>query len=105
MLDELTRQRDELSRVRDQVAQLTARAVSADRLVAVTVNARGMLVDLQLEPLALRRHRADQLSALITSLVADADGSLQEKRNELFAALVQPSPDYADVRGDGESEL
>ena len=101
MLDELSHQTAELSRVSDAVAQLTARATSRDRLVAVTLNARGVLVDLHIEPLALRRYRADELSAQVTSLVADADKSLQEKRNELLSAAVQLSPDYSDVRDDG----
>ncbi|MFW0784647.1 YbaB/EbfC family nucleoid-associated protein [Gordonia sp. CPCC 206044] len=104
MLDELARQRAELTRVGDAVGRLTARAVSPDRLVAVTVDARGLLVDLTIEPAALRRHRSDQLADLITGLVRDADDRLRRQRNQVLAAAVQPSPDYVDVRPDASGD-
>lgn len=98
MLDEVTRQRDEIGRVDAVLATVTARAVSADRLIAVTVDIRGSLTDLTIEPGALRRYRADQLSAAITALVTEADREIRAKRNEILTAAVQPSPDYTDVR-------
>nr|WP_040510592.1 YbaB/EbfC family nucleoid-associated protein [Gordonia soli] len=99
MLDELARQRAELDRVATAVSGLTARATSTDRLITVEVNARGLLVDLAIEPAALRRYRADQLSAAITALVSDADDRLRATRNELLTAAVQPVPGYDDVVG------
>ncbi|AZG44022.1 YbaB/EbfC family nucleoid-associated protein [Gordonia insulae] len=104
MLDELSRQRSELTRVGETMARLSARAVSADRLVAVTVDARGRLVDLTIDPRALRRYRAEQLSAQITALTTEADQQIRDKRNQILAAAVQPSPDYADVRVDSAAE-
>ena len=100
MLEELSRQRTELARVGDALSGLTAHAVSADRLVSVTVDARGLLVDLTIDPRAMRRHRAEQLSAQITELVTDADRQLHGQRNQILAAAVQPSPDYVDVRSE-----
>lgn len=103
MLDELSRQRAEVARVGDALRTLTAHAVSPDRLVSVTVDARGLLVDLVIDQRAMRRLRADQLSEQITTLVRDADRQLTNRRNQILAAAVQPVPDYADVRlcGDG----
>ncbi|MDL9944723.1 YbaB/EbfC family nucleoid-associated protein [Gordonia sp. ABSL11-1] len=106
MLDELSRQRAEVARVGDALRTLTAHAVSPDRLVSVTVDARGLLVDLGIDQRAMRRLRADQLSEQITVLVRDADRQLTDRRNQILAAAVQPVPDYADVRlcGDGPTE-
>ncbi|WP_324290138.1 YbaB/EbfC family nucleoid-associated protein [Gordonia sp. SL306] len=102
MLEELSRQRSELTRVGEAMAGLTARAVSTDRLVSVTVDARGLLHDLTIDPRAMRRYRADQLSAQITALVAEADRRLQDQRNQIYTEAVQPSPDYSDIRvGEG----
>ncbi|MEE3850697.1 YbaB/EbfC family nucleoid-associated protein [Gordonia sp. LSe1-13] len=98
MLDELARQRAELSRVGDAISGLTARATSTDRLVSVTVDARGLLVDLTIDPRAMRRYRAEQLSAQVTTLVAEADQRLHDQRNQILSAAVQPSPDYTDLR-------
>ncbi len=69
----------------------------------VTVDARGLLVDLGIDQRAMRRLRADQLSEQITTLVRDADRQLTDRRNQILNAAVQPVPDYADVRlcGDG----
>ncbi|MXP22498.1 YbaB/EbfC family DNA-binding protein [Gordonia sp. HNM0687] len=103
MLDELDRQRAELTRVGEAVARVTAHATSADKLVSVTVDARGLLVDLSIDPRAMRRYRAEQLSAQITTLVAEADQRLHHQRNQILSAAVQPSPDYADIREDHQS--
>lgn len=103
MLDELERQRAELTRVGDAVARVTAHATSADKLVSVTVDARGLLVDLSIDPRALRRYRAEQLSGQITTLVAEADQRLHDQRNQILSAAVQPSPDYVDIREDRRS--
>lgn len=97
MLDELERQRAELSRVSDAVARVTAHATSADKLVSVTVDARGLLVDLSIDPRAMRRYRAEQLSAQITTLVSEADQRLHDQRNQILSAAVQPSPGYAEI--------
>ncbi|GAA1480422.1 hypothetical protein GCM10009624_08620 [Gordonia sinesedis] len=100
MLDEITRQRTELDRVHTALAELTAHAVSADRLVSVTVDARGLLIDLTIAPAALRRYRAEQLSAAVTDLVAEADGHLRGRRERLLdaAAVSRLEPAFADLR-------
>ena len=97
MLDEVDRQRHEIGRVARSLAELTARATSPDRLVSVTVDARGSLIGLEIEQPALRRYRATQLCEVITGLVADADASLRGRRTELLTAASAPAPAYADL--------
>lgn len=99
MLDELARQRAELDRVRAALTDLTAHAVSADRLLSVTVDARGLLTDLTIAPAAVRRYRAEQLSTMVTDLVAEADGRLAERREKLLAAVAETGPGLADIPG------
>ncbi|MFE0747497.1 YbaB/EbfC family nucleoid-associated protein [Gordonia sp. NPDC058843] len=98
MVDELDRQRAELERVRKALSQLTSRATSHDKLVAVTVDARGLAVDITIEPAALRRYRADQLSALLTTLIAEADTALRTRSAEVLAGVPDLPIDYADAR-------
>ncbi|WP_207839345.1 YbaB/EbfC family nucleoid-associated protein [Williamsia soli] len=89
VLAEVDEQREQLRAVAQELGSVTVEATSTDRLVRVVINARGMLTNLHIDPLALRRHRADQLSALIRDLVARADGELTSRRNQLVAAIVQ----------------
>jgi len=98
MLTELERQRTELDRARSSLAELTSRAVSADRLVSVTVNARGLPVDISIEPIALRRYRADALSTLLTDLAGQADEALRTRRAAILEAAAAPQPTLADLR-------
>lgn len=98
VLDDVDRQRAQLRDVEEHLRTMTVEVTSTDRLVTVTTNARGALIDLRLEPLALRRYRADQLSALICDLVARADGELAEQRNQLTEQIVEnPGPHYRDL--------
>ncbi|MCG7634035.1 YbaB/EbfC family nucleoid-associated protein [Gordonia McavH-238-E] len=98
MVDELDRQRTELERIRKVLSQLTSRATSHDRLVAVTVDARGLAVDIAIEPAALRRYRADQLSTLLTTLIAEADTALRVRVAEVLSGAPDLAIDYADIR-------
>jgi DNA-binding protein YbaB len=89
VLAEVDEQRVQLRAAGEELRAATVEATSTDRLVRVVINARGMLTDLHIDPLALRRHRADQLSALICDLVGRADGELASRRNQLVATIVQ----------------
>ncbi|ORM37420.1 hypothetical protein BFL43_04425 [Williamsia sp. 1135] len=89
MLAEVDEQREQLRAAAQELNSATVEVTSTDRLVRVVVNARGMLTDLHIDPLALRRHRADQLATLIRNLVERADGELTSRRNQLVTAIVQ----------------
>ena len=98
LLDDIDRQRAQLRDVEEQLRTMTVEVTSTDRLVTVVTNARGALIDLRLEPLALRRYRADRLSSLICELTARADGELCDQRNRLLAQIVEnPGPHYRDL--------
>ncbi|NDK91721.1 YbaB/EbfC family nucleoid-associated protein [Gordonia desulfuricans] len=94
VVDEIARQRAELNHAQGVLADLTACAVSADKLISVTVDARGKLTDLTIEPAALRRHRAPVLAQLITDLVDDADARLRIRRAQVLTALTEIEPGY-----------
>ncbi|WP_244331954.1 YbaB/EbfC family nucleoid-associated protein [Gordonia polyisoprenivorans] len=97
MLDEVDRQRGEVQRVAEAVAGLTATATSPDRAVSVTVDARGVLIELDITPSAMRRYRGEQLAQLITGLVADADGTLRTQRAQLLTAATAVTPALTDI--------
>lgn len=98
ILGEVDEQRDRLRAVEQELREVTVEATSTDRLVTVVTNARGLLVDLRIDPLALRRHRADQLAGLICELVARADGELAARRNQITAAIVEDQgPGFRDL--------
>ncbi|MBD0021036.1 YbaB/EbfC family DNA-binding protein [Gordonia pseudamarae] len=98
---ELDRQHAELDRIRAVLAGLTAEAASAEGDVSVTVNARGLLVDLTIDPEALRTRDAGTLAKLITSLVSAADEKLRATRDQVSMSIVDAeqvnSPDYGDL--------
>ena len=98
---ELDRQHAELDRIRAVLAGLTAEAASAEGDVSVTVNARGLLVDLTIDPEALRTRDAGTLAKLITSLVSAAGEKLRATRDQVSMSIVDAeqvnSPDYGDL--------
>lgn len=89
MLADVDAQRAQLRAAEQELRVATVAATSTDRLVRVVINARGLLTDLHIDPLALRHYRADQLSTLIRDLVERADGELTNRRNQVVAAIVQ----------------
>ncbi|MFW0790226.1 YbaB/EbfC family nucleoid-associated protein [Gordonia sp. CPCC 205333] len=100
MRAELSRQRDELDRIARSVEQLTAEAASPDHLVAIEINARGLLTGLRIEPAVFRRYRADQLAAEVVRLVGLADRKIAAIRNQTIAATVQSLSDYSGDQGE-----
>ncbi|MBF6073498.1 YbaB/EbfC family nucleoid-associated protein [Nocardia beijingensis] len=92
ILDALAQQRPHLAEVRDKLAAVRCTAESADELVAVTVDAAGVLLDVRFAPTALRstpeqlgrsvteagrqaaRLARDRHAAIIAPMVAEADG-------------------------------
>lgn len=98
---ELERQHAELDRIRAVLAGLTAEAASAEGDVSVTVNARGLLVGLTIDPSALRDRDATSLAEVITALVAAADEKLRATRDQVSMSIVDAeqvnSPDYDDM--------
>jgi DNA-binding protein YbaB len=98
VLHDVDEQRAQLRALERELSDATVEATSTDRLVSVVINARGMLTDLRIEPLALRRYRAEQLSGLICELVERADNEIAARRNQLTAAIVESSgPDFRDL--------
>lgn len=72
-----------LAEMTTAVAALVAQGRSKDRLVSVSVDAYGHIIDLQIDPSALRRYRAEQLATTITRLHHEAMELIIDARNRL----------------------
>jgi len=68
----------------ERVGALTETAVSADGHVEVTVDARGAVVGLTLDP---RIYRTQDASALATTIVATATEAADAVRDRVFAVM------------------
>lgn len=100
-LAEIDHQRTELARVADILRDYVMTATSADGLLTVTVNARGVLVGLDIDPRAVRRMSSDELALLIPALVAEAVSGFDEQRAHIQQRLAQTPghPDLAPTPG------
>lgn len=88
LLAEVERREAELARLDEEFRTARVTARSTDRLVAVTVDVRGHVVDVELAPGAPRAHPPERLGPLIAELAARASDSLQEhyrRRAEIAA--------------------
>ncbi len=98
---ELERQHAELDRIRAVLAGLTAEAATSEGDVSVTVNARGLLVGLTIDPAALRDRDAAGLAEALTSLGPAADEKLRATRDQVSMSIVDAdpvnTPDYDDI--------
>jgi DNA-binding protein YbaB len=78
----------------ERVAAIDGTAVSADGYVEVTVDARGAVVGLALDPRVYREPDADALAATI---IATADTAAEVARERVFAAVKPLLPPRASV--------
>lgn len=78
LLAEVERREAELARLDEEFRTARVTARSTDRLVAVTVDVRGHVVEVLLEPGASRAHPTERMGPLIVELASRAAGSLQE---------------------------
>lgn len=91
-IDELTeRYRTLRSGVADaqrRMAELTATARDADGRISVTVDERGRLTSVQLDPAAARSLPADELGALIVAASRAAAAQIDARREALLAPVL-----------------
>ncbi len=86
LLADVERREAELARLDEEFRTARVTARSQDRTVAVTVDVRGHVVDVELAPGASRAHPPERLGPLIADLAARAVESLTahyERRAEL----------------------
>ncbi|WP_330231442.1 YbaB/EbfC family nucleoid-associated protein [Nocardia sp. NBC_00508] len=96
MLDLLVEQRQQLAAVQQQLETARCSASSADGLVEVTVDATGVLVDVQFSTDALRS-TADQLGKSVTDAGRAAAQRAQQQMQQMIAPIAEAIPDLPDL--------
>jgi DNA-binding protein YbaB len=100
-LDELLGDYDELrkglARAQDKMRTMRATAASTDHTVAVTVDSRGWLAELRIEPRAYRRFSPSQLAGEIQRLAAEACATVTGDMAEVMTPFLPGGISYQDV--------
>ncbi|CAM5598130.1 YbaB/EbfC family nucleoid-associated protein [Streptomyces canarius] len=87
-LDEAQSQLDEAlaraGQAREALSGISAMATSKDRLVTVTVDARGTLTELKFNSSRYRSMAPSELSAVVTETIAKAQKDVTDQMKEIF---------------------
>jgi DNA-binding protein YbaB len=97
LLAGLDRQTAALNSAQAQVAEVTSQATSTDSLVAVTVNAVGIVTDVQFAPSAFDRSTPDKLARSIVAVTQQAAADVQQKVDAVLAPVRGDLADLPDV--------
>jgi DNA-binding protein YbaB len=92
LLEQYRQVRDNLGRMQQQMTEVTATAVSEDETVKATVDYRGELTKVEINPRALRSVDSTTLGETI---VATARAAAQEVRKKVQALVTPNMPDVA----------
>ncbi len=99
ILDALAEQRTHLSEVREKLSAVRCTAESADKLVEVTVDAGGVLVDVRFSPTAVKS-TPEQLGRSVTEAGRQAAQLARDQHAAIIAPLVAETeaiPDLPDL--------
>ena len=97
LLAGLNRQSAALHEAQVQAAEVTGRATSADGLVTVTVNAVGIVTDVQFAPSAFDRSTPDKLARSVVTVTQQAADAAQRQVEDALAPARGELPDLPDV--------
>lgn len=97
LLAGLDRQTAALRSAQEQASEITNRATSADGLVSVTVNAAGILTDVQFAPAAFDRSTTDKLARSVVAVAQQAAATVQQKVDAALALVRGDLPDLPDL--------
>ncbi|MGH8964866.1 MAG: YbaB/EbfC family nucleoid-associated protein [Actinomycetes bacterium] len=97
LLDGLNRQTEALKSVQAQAGEVTSQATSADGLVTVTVNAAGIVTDVQFAPSAFDRGTPDKLARSVVAVIQQAAADVQRKVDAVLAPIRADLPDLPDA--------
>lgn len=97
LLAGLNRQSAALQSAQAQAAEVTGRATSADGLVTVTVNAVGIVTDVQFAPSAFDRSTPDKLARSVVTVTQQAANAAQRQVEDALAPACGELPDLPDV--------
>ncbi|MGH3910253.1 MAG: YbaB/EbfC family nucleoid-associated protein, partial [Pseudonocardiaceae bacterium] len=93
----LNRQTAALHTAQAQAAEVTGRATSADGLVTVTVNASGIVTDVEFAPSAFTRSTPDKLARSVVAVIQDAAAAAQQRVEAALAPVRANTPDLPGV--------
>jgi DNA-binding protein YbaB len=85
------RMRDGLADLQRQLARMQITVTSTDELVTATVNARGQLTKLELDPRAYRELPPEELAASITATVRQATEQATREVSDVLRDYLPPS--------------
>lgn len=97
LLAGLHRQTAALQSAQAQAAQVSGRATSADGLVTATVNAAGIVTDVQFAPNSFTRSAPDKLARGVVAVIQQAAADAQRQVDALLAPVRGDLPDLPDV--------
>lgn len=97
LLAGLNRQTAALTSAQAQAAEVTGRAASADGLVRATVNAAGVVTDVQFAPTAFTRSTPDKLARSVVEVIQQAAADARRKVEAVLAPVRENLPDLPDV--------
>lgn len=97
LLAGLDRQTAALRSAQEQVSEVTNRVTSADGLVTVTVNAAGILTDVQFAPSAFDRSTTDRLARSVVTVAQQAAATVQQQLDAVLAPVRGDLPDLPDL--------
>jgi DNA-binding protein YbaB len=97
LLAGLNRQFTALQEAQLQAAEVTGRATSADDLVTVTVNAVGIVTDVQFASSAFDRSTPDKLARSVVTVAQQAANAAQQQVEDALAPARGELPDLPDV--------
>ncbi|MGH3981164.1 MAG: YbaB/EbfC family nucleoid-associated protein [Pseudonocardiaceae bacterium] len=97
LLAGLNRQSAALQKAQVQAAEVTGRATSADGLVTVTVNAAGIVTDVQFAPSAFDRSTPDKLARSVVTVTQQAASAAQRQVEDALAPVRGELPDLPDA--------
>lgn len=97
LLAGLHRQAAALQSAQARVAEVTGRATSVDGLVTATVNAAGIVTDVQFAPTAFTRSTPDKLARSVVDVIQQAAAAAQQEVEDALAPVRADVPDLPDV--------
>lgn len=97
LLGDYEQLRRRMSAAQDRMRTMRGTAASTDRTVAVSVDSRGRLVRLDLEPRAYRRFSPSQLAAEIQRLADEACAQVSDDMAEVMAPFLPAGISYHDL--------
>jgi DNA-binding protein YbaB len=104
LLGEYDRVRKNLTNAQARMKTMTGTAETTDHTVSVTVDFRGQLTDLRIEPRAYTRYSPSLLAERIMQLTKEATAKVTSEMGELMGPFLPKDLSYSDLMS-GQTDL